>query len=213
VFSEKLPEAERVVRRIRQTRFDLDLSSNRRIAICLLARAARPGIISRRRRSSRGAVARETLSTRSTPASDLGDALANGSFNFIRDASVRSIKDKHIHCSVVVRSRTAGDPYLPTAMPDPRAPEFSSIARSEIVRIINVTQGHAFVLCTSYSSMTALYELVSARNQLSVPAASKCPKPDCSTNSVQRQMQYYLRPQDSGRASMSRAAALMRDHR
>jgi ATP-dependent DNA helicase DinG len=33
----------------------------------------------------------------------------------------------------------------------------------EIVKILGVTHGHAFVLCTSNQSMNALYELVSAR--------------------------------------------------
>jgi ATP-dependent DNA helicase DinG len=48
-------------------------------------------------------------------------------------------------------------------MPDPRAQEFTQIAAGEIVKILNVTKGHAFVLCTSNYSMNALYELVSMR--------------------------------------------------
>jgi ATP-dependent DNA helicase DinG len=89
---------------------------------------------------------------------------SNGSFNFIRDrlGIDRSKTETYIAPSSFDHERQA-ILYLPKAMPDPRAPEFTSIAASEIVRIINVTQGHAFVLCTSNSSMTALYELVSAR--------------------------------------------------
>ncbi len=37
------------------------------------------------------------------------------------------------------------------------------MAAAEIVRILQVTEGHAFVLCTSNSSMAALFELVSSR--------------------------------------------------
>ena len=48
-------------------------------------------------------------------------------------------------------------------MPDPRAPDFARQAAAEIVKIMHVTQGHAFVLCTSNSSMASLYELVSSR--------------------------------------------------
>ena len=48
-------------------------------------------------------------------------------------------------------------------MPDPRAPEFTQLAAGEIVKILSVTSGHAFVLCTSNQSMNALYELVSSR--------------------------------------------------
>ena len=48
-------------------------------------------------------------------------------------------------------------------MPDPRTPEFTQLAAGEIVKILQVTNGHAFVLCTSYFSMNALFELVSSR--------------------------------------------------
>jgi ATP-dependent DNA helicase DinG len=48
-------------------------------------------------------------------------------------------------------------------MPDPRAPEFTQLAAAEIQKIINVTSGHAFVLCTSNQSMNTLFELVSSR--------------------------------------------------
>ncbi|MEQ1923195.1 MAG: ATP-dependent DNA helicase, partial [Pyrinomonadaceae bacterium] len=53
--------------------------------------------------------------------------------------------------------------YLPKTMPDPRTPEFTQMAATEIIKIIQVTRGHAFVLCTSNSSMAALFELVSSR--------------------------------------------------
>ncbi|HMS09665.1 MAG TPA: ATP-dependent DNA helicase, partial [Pyrinomonadaceae bacterium] len=53
--------------------------------------------------------------------------------------------------------------YLPRAMPDPRSNEFTQLAAGEIVKILQVTSGHAFVLCTSNFSMNALYELVSSR--------------------------------------------------
>src|ERR1051325_529952 len=48
-------------------------------------------------------------------------------------------------------------------MPDPRAPEFASVAATEIVKITNITRGPAFVLCTSNSSLLGVYELVSSR--------------------------------------------------
>ena len=48
-------------------------------------------------------------------------------------------------------------------MPDPRSAEFSQMAAGEIIKILNVTEGRAFVLATSNYSMRALYELVSSR--------------------------------------------------
>jgi len=48
-------------------------------------------------------------------------------------------------------------------MPEPRSPEFTQMAAGEIIKLIQITNGHAFVLCTSNYSMNALYELVSMR--------------------------------------------------
>lgn len=48
-------------------------------------------------------------------------------------------------------------------MPDPRSPEYNEMAASEIVKILGITHGYAFVLCTSNQAMNALYEMVSAR--------------------------------------------------
>ena len=50
--------------------------------------------------------------------------------------------------------------YLPPKMPDPREGGFQSAAAGEIVKILNASQGRAFVLCTSYSQMQALREIV-----------------------------------------------------
>jgi len=48
-------------------------------------------------------------------------------------------------------------------MPDPRSSEFTQIAAGEIVKLLEITEGRAFVLCTSNLGMKALYELVSSR--------------------------------------------------
>lgn len=166
VFSDKMPEAESLVRRIRQTRFDLDF----------IVKQADGNFVYWMERRGRG------IYLQASPV-DVADLLreklfkdldtciltsatlsSNGSFNFIRDrlGLDRAKTTTFIAPSSFDHERQALL-YLPKAMPDPRAPEFTSIAASEIVRVTNVTQGHAFVLCTSNSSMTALYELVSSR--------------------------------------------------
>ncbi len=48
-------------------------------------------------------------------------------------------------------------------MPEPRSPEFSQMAADEIIKLLTITNGRAFVLSTSFYSMNALYELVSSR--------------------------------------------------
>jgi ATP-dependent DNA helicase DinG len=50
--------------------------------------------------------------------------------------------------------------YLPPRMPDPRDAGFQHAAAGEIVKILNASRGRAFVLCTSYSQMKALREMV-----------------------------------------------------
>jgi ATP-dependent DNA helicase DinG len=166
VFADRLPEAESVVRRIRQTRFDLDF----------IVKLSDGNFVYWMERRGRG------IYLQASPV-DVADLLrdklfknidtciltsatlsSNGSFNFVRDrlGLDRSKTSTFIAPSSFDHERQA-ILYLPKAMPDPRAPEFTSIAASEIVRIINTTRGHAFVLCTSNSSMAALYELVSAR--------------------------------------------------
>lgn len=50
--------------------------------------------------------------------------------------------------------------YLPPKMPDPRDNNFTDAAANEIVKLLNASQGRAFVLCTSNSQMKALRDLV-----------------------------------------------------
>jgi ATP-dependent DNA helicase DinG len=58
--------------------------------------------------------------------------------------------------------------YLPKRMPDPRSPEFLDASVDEIVQILQATQGRAFVLFTSVSSMRETYERV--RDLIDYPA-------------------------------------------
>jgi ATP-dependent DNA helicase DinG len=50
--------------------------------------------------------------------------------------------------------------YLPPRMPDPRSPQWTEAAAAEVLRILEVTRGRAFVLSTSTSGMRALYERI-----------------------------------------------------
>lgn len=53
--------------------------------------------------------------------------------------------------------------YLPPHMPDPRHPAFLDRAVEEIVNILHITAGRAFVLFTSIHQMNAAYERVSEK--------------------------------------------------
>ncbi len=50
--------------------------------------------------------------------------------------------------------------YLPPKMPDPRDAAFTDAAVEEIVKLLNASQGRAFVLCTSNAQMKLLREKV-----------------------------------------------------
>ncbi len=48
--------------------------------------------------------------------------------------------------------------YLPPSMPDPRDPDFLMHAAERMRRVLEITQGRAFCLFTSYAAMRALYD-------------------------------------------------------
>jgi ATP-dependent DNA helicase DinG len=51
--------------------------------------------------------------------------------------------------------------YVPGHMPNPSSPAYAAAASDEIVRILNASQGRAFVLFTSYQQMRLIYDRVS----------------------------------------------------
>jgi ATP-dependent DNA helicase DinG len=89
---------------------------------------------------------------------------SNGSFNFVRDRlGLDGRKTSGMVAPSAFDYEKQAVLYLPKAMPDPRSPEFVQMAAGEIAKILNATEGRAFVLATSNQSMNALYELVSMR--------------------------------------------------
>ena len=52
--------------------------------------------------------------------------------------------------------------YLPPSMPDPREPDFAMHAAERMRRVLEITQGRAFCLFTSYAAMRAMYDRMSA---------------------------------------------------
>jgi len=166
VYSDKMPEAESVVKRIRQTRFDLGFIVKQadRNFVYWLERRGR-GIFLQASPVDVSALLQEKLFDKvETCILTSATLSANGSFNFIRDRlGLSPGKTNSLVAPSSFDYEKQAVLYLPKGMPDPRTPEFTQMAAAEIVKILHVTQGHAFVLCTSYSSMTALFELVSSR--------------------------------------------------
>ncbi len=53
--------------------------------------------------------------------------------------------------------------YVPHGMPEPLAPEFVDRAADEVVRLVELSRGRAFVLFTSYANMNAVAERIAGR--------------------------------------------------
>jgi ATP-dependent DNA helicase DinG len=51
--------------------------------------------------------------------------------------------------------------YVPQHLPDPRDPAFTKLAAEEIVQLLELSRGRAFVLFTSYQQMRLIYDRVS----------------------------------------------------
>ncbi len=166
VYADKLPEADSVVKRIRQMRFDLGFIVKQadRNFVYWLERRGR-GVYLQASPVDVSTLLQEKLFDKvDTCILTSATLSANGSFNFIRDRlGLAPGKTNSLEAPSSFDYENQAILYLPKAMPDPRSPDFTQMAAAEIIRILQVTSGHAFVLCTSNSSMTALYELVSSR--------------------------------------------------
>jgi ATP-dependent DNA helicase DinG len=166
VYSDKMPEAESIVRRVRQTRFDLGFIVKQadRNFVYWLERRGR-GIFLQASPVDVSLLLQEKLFSKVDSCILTSATLsANGSFNFIRDRlGLAASKTSTLIAPSSFDYEKQAVLYLPKGMPDPRSPDFTRVAADEIVRILHVTHGHAFVLCTSNQSMAALFELVSSR--------------------------------------------------
>jgi ATP-dependent DNA helicase DinG len=164
--SDGIPEAESLVRRIRQTRFDLDfiVTQAERNYVYWLEKRGR-GMFLRASPVDVSELLRDKLFDKvETCILTSATLSSNGSFNFVRERlGLDAAKTDTMIAASSFDYENQALLYLPKAMPDPRAPEFTQMAAGEIVKILKATDGRAFVLATSNASMNALYEFVSMR--------------------------------------------------
>ncbi|MGC2237831.1 MAG: helicase C-terminal domain-containing protein [Pyrinomonadaceae bacterium] len=166
VFAEKMTEADSLVRRVRQARFDLEF----------IVTQAEKNYVYWLEKRGKGMFLRASPIDVSTLLQDkLFDKVetvvltsatlsTNGKFDFIKDRlGLEPSKTESLLAPSSFNYEKQAIIYIPKAMPDPRAPEYTQIAANEIVKLLQITQGRAFVLATSNFSMNSLYELVSMR--------------------------------------------------
>jgi ATP-dependent DNA helicase DinG len=159
-------DIESVVRRTRQLRFELDfiVSQTEKNFVYWMERRGR-GMFLRSSPIDVSGLLREKLFDKlETVVMTSATMSTNGKFDFIRDRLGFPPEKTDVllaPSSFDYQKQTIL--YLPKTMPEPRSPEFTEMAANEIVNILKVTKGRAFILATSNSSMKALYELVSVR--------------------------------------------------
>ncbi len=165
-FADEMPEADSLLRRTRQTRFDLDfiVTQSERNYVYWLERSGK-GIFLRASPVDVSELLREKLFEKvNTCILTSATLSSNGTFNFVRERlGLDSGKTTGFTAPSSFDYETQSILYLPKAMPDPRSNDFTQMAAGEIIKILQVTDGHAFVLCTSNFSMNTLFELVSSR--------------------------------------------------
>ncbi len=166
VFSEKIPEADSLVRRIRQTRFDMEfiVSQAEKHFVYWLERRGR-GIFLRASPIDVSELLQEKLFEKvATCVLTSATLSSNGNFKFLQKRlGLTDDKTETLIAPSSFDYEKQAIIYLPRVMPDPRSPEFTQLAAGEIEKLIKITDGRAFVLATSNYSMNALYELVSSR--------------------------------------------------
>lgn len=159
-------EIESVVRRTRQTRFDLDFicSQAEKNYVYWIERRGR-GMFLRASPIDVSALLQDKLFDKTeTVVMTSATLSSNGKFDFIKNRlGLDAEKTDTLLAPSAFDYQKQALVYLPKTMPDPRSPEYVGVAANEIVKLLNVSKGHAFVLCTSNQSMNALYELVSMR--------------------------------------------------
>jgi ATP-dependent DNA helicase DinG len=160
-FQEKPPEVENLIRRLREIRFELEfiVTGNDKKFVYWLERRNR-GVFLRASPIDVAGLLQDKL-FEEVPTVVLTSATlsSGGNFTFIRDRLGLDTADDLIAVSSFDYESQA-ILYLPAKMPDPRDREWSSAAAAEVARIVNATEGRAFVLSTSLAGMQSLFENV-----------------------------------------------------
>jgi ATP-dependent DNA helicase DinG len=158
---EQPPEVENLVRRVRLLRFDLQfiVAGDERAFVYWMERRGRGAFLRASPIDVSGLLQDKLFERVETVVLTSATLASAGSFSFIRERLGLAEADDLIAPSSYDYENQAVL-YLPQRMPDPRSPQWAQAAAAEVVKILNVTEGRAFVLSTSFAGMRALYDLV-----------------------------------------------------
>jgi ATP-dependent DNA helicase DinG len=160
---EQPPEVETLIRRIRELRFGLEfiVAGDDKRYVYWMERRGR-GLFLRASPIDVSTLLQDKLFERVETVVMTSATLASaGTFTFARERlGLNDEKTDELIAPSSYDYQNHSVLYLPPRMPDPRSPHWAEAAAAEVLRILEVTGGRAFVLSTSLSGMRSLYERV-----------------------------------------------------
>ena len=163
------PELDNLVRRAQGLKFDLEfiVSCAQRDFVYWCEKRGRGVFINATPIDVSGILEENLFSKVQTAVLTSATMTAGGSFDFIK-GRLGITRARQLIVESHFDFKKQAVLYLPRRMPDPRTPEFLDASVDEIVQILQATEGRAFVLFTSVSSMRETYERV--RDLIDYPA-------------------------------------------
>ncbi len=162
---EQPPEVEHLVRRVREVRFSLEfiVAGDDKRFVYWQERRGR-GTFLRASPIDVSGLLQDKLFDRVETCVLTSATLANaGGFAFVRERLGLVEKTEELIAPEAYDYERQAVLYLPPRMPVPSSPQWAEAAADEVVKILEVTRGRAFVLSTSLSGMRSLYERVAPR--------------------------------------------------
>ncbi|MFN2577074.1 MAG: ATP-dependent DNA helicase [Pyrinomonadaceae bacterium] len=157
-------DAESILRRARQLRFDLNfiVKAADKQFVYWLERRGR-GVFLRASPIDVSGLLQDKLFER-VPTVVLTSATlsSGGNFRFIRERLGLDEGEEMIAASIFDFENQALL-YLPPQMPDPRSAQWGAAAAEQVIKIVNSTEGRAFVLSTSNAGMNEMFERVASQ--------------------------------------------------
>jgi ATP-dependent DNA helicase DinG len=133
------------------------------------------GHVLRERMFERSGAAIFTSATLTTSGGKSGNG-ESGSFAFFKDRIGLDMPALELSVPSPFDYPNQAALYLPQGLPEPRDPAFLRAAVDEIVSLIELTEGGAFVLCTSLRNMQGLHALASPRLKRTALVQGMAPK-------------------------------------
>ncbi|HEX6186678.1 MAG TPA: helicase C-terminal domain-containing protein, partial [Pyrinomonadaceae bacterium] len=161
ILKDPPPDAENILRRTRELRFSLSfvVKADDQKFVYWLERRGR-GVFLRASPIDVSGLLQDRLFEK-VPTVILTSATLSsaGNFRFIRER-LGLDEGEEMFAESIFDFENQAVLYLPRSMPDPRSPQWGRAAADEVIKIVNATEGRAFVLSTSNAGMNDLYDRV-----------------------------------------------------